>query len=291
MPLSRTEMLRVLRAFYRRQILSNTWGATFSPRPERNENVMISISNPSDHDDLLLGLFGSFESWEMQHIEHADLFITRLCSALLHHSHLDAAAQPIDKAEFGELVSRQDRLVEYMQTHPGLADTVLGKLAALGLPGGDQDSTPGQGHDAVYGEYLYPYELANLGATWQETRAVDFPDPVRDKLHRDGAAIEFVTEDVNLVPFGWVDALDGRYANRFGEALVNLPRDGPDNTSTERARLQTSFLWRCTGFALWDRPRVEALKKQDWLGMARTGWVRGRGDGADALLLDEGGDE
>ncbi len=39
------------------------------------------------------------------------------------------------------------------------------------------------------------------------------PDPVREQRERDATPLDFAGDALNLVPFAWVDALGGRYAN------------------------------------------------------------------------------
>lgn len=75
--------MRVLRAFYRRQIISNAWAPT--GRTDRlgwMGQDMAALSNTSEHKGMRLGLSAVFKPWELQQVDHVDYFITRLCAAL-----------------------------------------------------------------------------------------------------------------------------------------------------------------------------------------------------------------
>jgi hypothetical protein len=268
-PLSRTERLRVVRAFYRRQIVSNAWAST-RRLPQWTSEDAAAMVNTSDHGGVRRGLFAAFEPWEMQQIDHANLFITRLCVALLGHAGEHTAddgttTQPIQKAEFGDLYSHVDCLVRYLQTHTSLANTVLRDvLGAKSSPGNEDLSR----------EHIYRYQLLPLIYAFQQDRSQTLPDPGRDKRERDREEIKFVEDHVQLTPFGWVDALKGRYLDRFGDTLDEVPWLQLEFRE-KIARQDTADLWRHTGFALWDLARVEELKKLDRFDGVRTGWVLG----------------
>ncbi|KAK4038992.1 hypothetical protein C8A01DRAFT_37042 [Parachaetomium inaequale] len=269
-PLSRTERLRVVRAFYRRQIVSNAWASTIRPAHWTSEDTA-AISNTSDHGGVRRGLFAAFEPWEMQQIDHAELFITQVCVALLGHAGLHAAdhgntAQPIQKAEFGDLYSHVDRLARYLQTNTSLASTALHGMSSGKSPPGNKDLSR---------EYIYQYQLLPLVYAFQLDRSQTLPDPDRDKRERDEEEIGFVEDHVQLIPFGWVDALNRRYLDRFGDTLDEIPWLRLGSTEKKIARQNTANLWRYTGFALWDRARVEELKNLDRFSGVRTGWVLG----------------
>lgn len=70
-PLSGAERLRVLRAFYRRQIVCNAWAPT-KRRVGWTIHDIVAISNTSNHRGLRLGLFAAFEAWELQQIDHVN---------------------------------------------------------------------------------------------------------------------------------------------------------------------------------------------------------------------------
>jgi hypothetical protein len=66
-PPSRAERLRVLRAFYRRQIVCNAWAPT-RREPRWMDQDAAAISNTSDHQGVRLGLFAASEPWELQQV-------------------------------------------------------------------------------------------------------------------------------------------------------------------------------------------------------------------------------
>ena len=267
-PISPLERRRLVRAFYRRQILSNAWAATRRPRHWTNEDTA-AISNSSTHQGEPLGLFGTLEPWELQHIDHADAFTMRLCLALVHHSPRTADGAPgIPPAHFDDLFAHQHRLARFLQTHRDVAE-----LAARDLPAGSEPAHCTRLRD----EYENPYQMIPLRLAWQASRAEAFPDPVTDKWDEDGLVVPYVGEGLDLVPYGWLDALRGRYVKWFGEGLHSipwLPAWQSDRQSSDQFIALT--LWRDAGFALWDRERVEALKKLSVFGALDTGWVLNR---------------
>ncbi|KXX79923.1 hypothetical protein MMYC01_202279 [Madurella mycetomatis] len=291
-PLSRTERLRVLRAFYRRQIVSNAWAPT-RRTPDWMDQDTAAISNTSDHRCVRLGLFAAFEPWELQQVDHADYFVALLCMELQHVGEEAAAAapgpantvvEPIRETEFGDLITHVDCLVRYMREHPGLADAALHNLSSLPRPGGqtsmDDASVP------LYQQFAERYSLVCLRLGWQVRRLDRFPDPARDQLGQQrqegdaghGRTVHFIGDAVHLPPFGWTDALDGRYVNWFGEALVEgvlrtHRANATDDGETICARFECLDAWRGAGFTLWDKKRVQAMKELDRLSMLRTGWV------------------
>jgi hypothetical protein len=74
-----------MRAFYRRQIVSNAWASTRRPAL-RGHLDSIAFSNTSTEQGRSLGLFAAFQPWDMQHIDHANYFVMSLCCALVHHA-------------------------------------------------------------------------------------------------------------------------------------------------------------------------------------------------------------
>ncbi|KAI1289049.1 hypothetical protein F5Y03DRAFT_64917 [Xylaria venustula] len=64
LPFSRVERLRVIRAFYRRQIICNAWASTKRER-DWTEEDLAAFGNTSDHRGVPLGLFSAFEPWEL----------------------------------------------------------------------------------------------------------------------------------------------------------------------------------------------------------------------------------
>lgn len=127
--------------------------------------------------------------------------------------------QPITEAKFGDLFAHADRLVQYMRDHPIITDAallILQSLRHLNI-GEDVDREP-----PGYIGFLNRYSLPCLQFAWQNHRAADLPDPMRDyrgegrEQDGDGPTVEFLEDAVDLPPFSWVDALGGRYLNLFG---------------------------------------------------------------------------
>jgi hypothetical protein len=280
-PFSRTERLRVVRAMYRRQVVSNAWAAT-RRQPRWSLEDRAAFNNPSERQGLRvrrLSIFSAFEPWEVQQIDHANLFIERLCLALVHHSqeHETVPTLVIQPTQFGELASHLHHLVRYLRSNPARADSALADLSLPSEPLYDE---------AVYRDYDHPYRILPLAYAWQVANPTTPAEFVADAHARDRRAVEFVGDAVHLVPFAWADALDGRYINWFGPALSHSPWYPHSGRGAEkRAALHdVVWAWRRFGLALWDRSRVEALKNVDGFERLSTGWLMWRGPEARVVL-------
>ena len=271
-PLSRLERRRIMRAFYRRQIVSNAWASTRRPAywDDRDSNA---FNNSSTEQGQSIGLFAGFYPWELQHIDHVDYFIMRLCRALVEHSAAEAAAgrgYEISPSHFGNLHAHLGHLVQYLQGHQGIAKAALSHL---------QSGKSLSDNERIRKEFVDRYELLPLTSYWQSHRSQAFPDPILDKEEQDGLLVMdyFVGDGPGQVPFGWLDALRGRYDHWYGAGLRGIPWL-PPTQSPEKSWALTCVveLWRLSGFALWDRKRVEALKSLRRFEDIRTGFVLDR---------------
>ena len=268
-PLSLLERRRLVRAFYRRQIMSNAWAATRRPHSGWSHEDTAAISNSSTHQGEQLGLFGTLEPWELQHIDHVDVVVTRLCFALVHYSPRTPDGAPaILPRQFDDLIAHQHHLVQYLQTHRRLAE-----MAVRDLPTGTEAARSAH----LWDEYVNLYQMIPLKCAWQGAQAHDFPNPITDKWQRDGLVVPYVGDGLDLVPYGWLDALRGRYFHQFGEclhAISWLPPWQSDRQSAQQGK--TLNLWTHAGLSLWDRKRVEALKELPMFKPVYTGWVFSR---------------
>ncbi|KAG7287165.1 hypothetical protein NEMBOFW57_006670 [Staphylotrichum longicolle] len=265
LPSSSLERRRLVRAFYRRQILSNAWAGT-RRRRFRTHGETAAISNSSTHRGDRLGLFATLRPFELQQIDHVDVFITRLCLALLRHSpHMVSGSLEIPHRKFDDLFAHLDSMVRFLQTHREDAE-----LAARDLARGMEP----EHYAHLRSDYVNPQEMLPLRLEWQEDRVVSFPDPVTDKWEQDKLVMPYAGDRLDVAPYGWFDALRGGYTNWFGEGLQGNPWL-PNWQSTRRGSNygKTVTLWRIAGFALWDRERVEALKGLAVFGKLKSGWV------------------
>ncbi|KAK3291599.1 uncharacterized protein B0H64DRAFT_409516 [Chaetomium fimeti] len=267
-PPSRPERHRIMRAFYRRQIVSNAWASTRRPAHWDNTDSN-AFSNMSTEEGRRLGLFAAFAPWEMQQIDHANWFIMRLCCLLVHHAGEAAEAgggRKILPTQFGNLHAHLGHLIEYLRAHRGVAEAAIGDLQSRKLLIQDE---------GVEEEFMDRYEVLPLSSYWQNHRAQEFPDPGLDRDEQEGLLMGyFVGDNPDQVPFGWSDALRGHYVRWYGAALCDIPWL-PLWGSSEKdwAHASSIELWRISGFTLWDQKRVEALKKLSRFEALQTGFV------------------
>lgn len=106
-----------------------------------------------------------------------------------------------------------------------------------------------------------------------------------DKALRERLSISDVVQDgLDQVPFGWSDAVGGHYVRWYGGgldaiALWPLPAFPASIIEREKDHPFLLELWRFANFALWDRKRVEALKKLTRFEGFKTGFVLDRSPG------------
>ncbi|KAK5991873.1 hypothetical protein PT974_05260 [Cladobotryum mycophilum] len=286
---SRAEQLRVLRAFYRRQIICNGWAPTEREIRWVEEDVA-AFSNTREHPNDRLGLLATFDPWELQQVDHVDHFVERLCVALCAATEEtvttakrsdctdEPPAQGMSDSEFGNIYSHFEYLVQYMREHTDPVKDAIRILPSLPplRSQGLTETTP------VHLRFIQRYFLIFFRLAWQSHPLILFPDPVRDQWEEQeegendsasGPTVDFAGDALELPTFGWVDALDRRDLYWFGEALVEVQRLVPGVTDTFPAHLWGTERWRAFGFALWDRQRVGAMKEVELLKFLRTGWV------------------
>ncbi|KAI0157999.1 hypothetical protein GGR52DRAFT_564759, partial [Hypoxylon sp. FL1284] len=242
-PLSTTERLRLLRAFYRRQIICNALVPTERLPAEfvsSFERKVGCISNPRENDGIPPGVAGSFEPWELQQIVHVERFIQRLCGALhreagrggiqLCDSRWDSdpkLRQIYGKRDFAKTFSHTDEVAGYLRNHSILTDAAL--RAVFGTVPSDPDS-----HDLdqepAGKQYLRYCRLFCLEYRWQACRFRWFPDLVRDwnalpqqeEESEDEAPNEYTELEEYRPPFGRVDG-PGAKTIEFAGDSVDLP--------------------------------------------------------------------
>lgn len=265
-PLSALERQRLVRGLYRRQIMSNAWAATKRPHSGWSREDAAAISNSSTHQSEELGLLGTLQPWELQHIDDVDFFVTRLCFALVHFCPRTPKGDPvIPTGQFNDLIVHQDHLVQYLQTHSRFA-----KMAVRDLPAGREAARSAH----LWDKYVNVYQMIPLRCSWQGALAHDFPNPVTDKWERDGLVVPYVGDGLDLIPYGWVDAMGERYLGQFGECLQRIPWLPPWQSSKESVQQGENVrLWTHAGFSLWGRKRVESLKELPMFEPVHTGWV------------------
>lgn len=283
-PPSRAERLRVVRAFYRRQIVLNAYAPTKRQRRWVHEDIA-ALSNTSEHQGVRLGLLATFEFWEQQQIDHVNHFVTQFIPAL----HLAEAAEgntitipasadllaamaeePKSKVDWGVLFSHTECLARYLREHPSLADVATRALPLM------EDHFTFKEEMTLPQRKIYEQSLLPLGNNWQCYRIDRLPDPaMRKRILHHVRPIYFVGDAVELPPFGWTDATGEREVNMIGEAwswMLErwLPEDRKEKFPEWQARVE---LWRGAGFTLWDRQRVLALKELETMKSLRKGWV------------------
>jgi hypothetical protein len=273
-PVYRPERQRIMRAFYRRQILSNAWASTRRPGSYWDEMDSYVFSNGSTETGLRLGFLTAFAPWDLQQIDHVDYFITRLCRALVHRAAGAAEkgrGREISPRWFGDLHAHLDQLVRYLRTHERVAEAALWDLRAGRAPPED---------DRVWHEFVARYDLVPLSCVWQEHLLEVLLDPAFDRAEQQGLLLsDVVGDDHDQVSFGWSDALGGRYVRWYGAGLRDIPWLPPwDSSEKEEDHISAIDLWRFAGFALWDRERVEVLKRLSKYEALQTGFVLDRSE-------------
>lgn len=272
--LSHQERRRVIRAFYLRQIVSNAWAST-RRLPLWSDRDSDAFGNPRREQDETLGLYSAFKPWDLQYVDHANIFIMRLCRALVCRAPevVGEGAREISPRQFGDLHAHLDHLVRYLQAYPGVANAVVSDM---------QSGIVHPRDESLHKEFKRRYELLPLTYLWQESRAESFLDPIvrkqEQEQQRDSLEMDcYVKADPGQPPFGWSDALRGRYVAQYGSGLCSIPWLPPwEARKKEWAHTSLVGRWRHCGFALWDQERVEALKRLKRFEALHTGFLLDR---------------
>lgn len=311
-PITRTERLRILRAFYRWQMVANVWAPTRDPDCsvyDEDEDVDGSDTDKWDRYRQALGFFYGLPVWLILQIDHISPFIFNLCQAL--HAEAKRIGQPIDEVTYGELCTRTDYLAEYLRANREITQAACEAILPVGFLGITPSTDPNRrrrshsigGHVSLYDrldektfwqEVYREWDTARIGPTPElhpsmdpaqaEDEAPAETRPVRSASQRRRGTSVFRGdrfEDLSAAPFGWVDAMDGEDTRNFKVMLVVVWRRSPWGlTESELSRLKDRIaLWRRMGMAFWDRERVEALKCEKMVGGEQllddysTGWL------------------
>ncbi|KAH6617480.1 hypothetical protein F5144DRAFT_520579 [Chaetomium tenue] len=269
-PPSRPERQRIMRAFYRRQIVSNAWAPTRHSLPGRDwGGDFVALLETRTDPGRRLGLLASLGPWELQLVDHVDHFIMRLGRAIVHRA-AEAAAQGRGDEIAAAHVKYPNLdlacLVRYLRLYPDVAAAATDDLQAeREPPAGDEDEF------SELGEYLYPFEVCWYECLWEVF------DLETDRTVQEWFWISdvVVRDRLDQVPYGWSDAMAGRYGPCYGRGLHRVSPWPPrvDFGESEERHFFRIELWRLAGFALWDQKRIEALKKLKRFENLKTGFV------------------
>ena len=260
-PLSSTERYRLLRAFYRRELLFCLLLAVW-----RGSNRHLLNTAPV----LRGGLIGNFSVWERQEIDHVNYFWTRLCQEIFYIAKQEGKA--MTQESYCGICRSAEGLFDYTKANPDIV-TKAAHLKLL-LPRTPwKDSCRTNRASVPFGgmcdlEYLRPYWQAyqfDRGHNGQRTWPLD--EDLCPKECFDG-------ENLGRPSFAWVDALGGRRVTWYGEALMNsVPWVALEDGETLHGKFFSLALWRGAGFTLWDKERVENMKKMEIFKSLHTRWV------------------
>ncbi|ETS74681.1 hypothetical protein PFICI_13165 [Pestalotiopsis fici W106-1] len=253
-------------AFIRCQVLRNLYGPP--GRPLFDERLLITR------------VWTLFESWEMEQISQADSFSYGLCRALVYCEKTEEGVPPTPeywqaarralrevapgggavqeyatprsryyKDYYPNMHSLRRRIHESTASDPALMDRIL------------------QWRDVANGKLTRtPYKFLHYSQQLQagtSTRPLDFPSVPRN-----------LTTPVSAdPPWGWVDAMAGRGADRWGRDLLPQPPNGT-KADVWQATERIFEEWRWAGFVFWEKDRAETLKTKGLLGeKIATGWL------------------
>lgn len=245
LPLSRIEYLRVLRAFYRLQIILNLYG-----HPELGARRKY---NKPDTECINYRLFGLWETWEFQQVLCVATFVTRLHRHFTQLEDHDLRAEGISRRALYGLGILRDFIAKVRTVSEAAWQTVLQGTSSLSA------RLHLIGSFEQYGMEWFHYRYYNY-------RMTKFP-PGRDNCP---TFLPFHGEHTTTVPFGWADAFDGQYPHDFDGRIARVER-GVLHLKQPNKPLDP--MWGFLGFVMWDTPRVTALKTFPGYGLYGTGWA------------------
>ncbi len=240
--LSDVEWLRILRAFYRLQVLLCLWGGTFKEKDKwRGYNL---CKDHPEADRVNFKLFGLWDVWDVEIVFGAGAFYQQFRTRLAKRWVGDYSKHPTASG-----MTR--RLTCWLEEFRG----IVGRIRA-----DDEGVWRGMVEDAS--RFSSGIEAAE---DEQHSRSAWFRYSVESFCRTKGLPERHwypasLRRSVGAVPYGWVDAFDGLYAANFFERVL--------------LGLRTFYgRWSLFGFLFWDPGRIEALKTSDLLSRYTTGWA------------------
>jgi hypothetical protein len=240
-PPSRSERLRVLRAFYRLQILLHVWSSRWcNPGLYRPDAGRVNWQ-----------LFELWELWEAQQVFCAGAFYQRFrrqfSEIYLGESSLDPGRATLTKRLSFGFDEFRGFVGQVRATGDAAWQATLDKASCF-LPGVEAAGQEEERDISWFRTQLYEHYRVS---------------PPTER-HRVPMSFRFRGDCVNGVPFGWVDALDGHLGYDYWGVIGGIRCEGKP----------TQGLWSRLGFVMWDAPRVRALKTSSFLSHCQTGWAR-----------------
>lgn len=239
-PLSRTERLRILRAFYRLQIVQLIWGRL---------GCMLHHMTP-DADRVNFRLFGLWELWEVQEFVSAGAFYQRFRAQMED----DWLGENSSDRRGAALSNRLRCCFEQFRGFVAQVRTADEEAWCKTM---EKGSSLWPGPDAAGVEEeswacWFRYPLLSF------TRRLGVPE-----RHRFPISLKFGKDDISDMPFAWADSFRGNCGYNFWIVMKGASWRGKP----------TLGVWSRLGFVMWDVQRVEALKKASFLSHCQTGWA------------------
>ena len=246
-PPSRTEHLRILRSFYRLQIIFNLCGSC-APGLRRKYNK-------PDTECINYRLFELWEPWELQQVLCVAAFTSRLHRHLTQIEDGDLREEGISRRVFFGLGALRGFIGKLRAADEATWQKVLQDTSSL------RSEPRTMGTFAQYGTDCFHYR-------YHDYRMQKFP-PGRYSFP---VGVPFHGDHVTSAPLAWVDAHDGRYTHDF---FAGQERARRGRLEMEHLGKRMGLVWDLLGFVMWDAPRVTALKTSSILSEFATGWALG----------------
>ncbi|KAI0199045.1 hypothetical protein F4808DRAFT_462235 [Astrocystis sublimbata] len=191
-----------------------------------------------------LSPFSVWAPWELQQIDHVDKFV----KLLVENDYMASkgTAEEIDLYDYAELYSHTDCLLYHLKSTQ--QDERLARIDSFHR---DQNAYRLL---SQFDRMIKQHTPFCFCPEWQIAQCLTLEDPIGD--HQ--ITIEFRGDNIDLPPFGWVDATQGFFVQWFGDAL-NMRKEYVRTSRSLQSHRWSSFAG--AGFATWCRSRIEALKK------------------------------
>ena len=238
-PLSHVEWLRILRVFYRLQMLLCLWGGAW-------KGYSLCKHDP-EADRVNFRLFGLWDVWDVDAVFSAGAFYQQFRVRLAKRWVADYSKHPTASG-----MTR--RLSCWFEEFRGIVGRIRADDEGVWQRAVEEASRFSSGIEAAGDEQRsrsgwFRYSVDSY------SRTKGLPE-----RHWYPASLRLGGGSVGTVPYGWVDAFDGLYAANFFERVFSGLRAmyGP---------------WSLVGFLVWDAGRIEALKTSALLSRYTTGWA------------------
>ncbi len=257
---SSSELLRIKRALYRREMVSRLGG---------NGYHALGTRKPWRYADLRAincGFLNLFEPWHIGQVRSVNVFLSVLCKAHLFEAPADILGAEMNEEMLTRIYFRLESLGTVLDA---LDKTEAGRRFK-------QETSLAMSRSSYDARNASRFKRCWMSCLNQQNEYVRRHRYVLDRDGREarGERMHFVADSELDPPYAWIDGLRGCYCSSW---LGRLEEDLDEISEAEvKEADERKTLWNCLGFIFFDRDRIQALKQIDLCKDLQTGCLLSR---------------